>query len=78
VSHYWCSAWRCRVNCQAIARNREALCVVALAVLWNCQTVYTVISTGGTYVVPSDNASGKVCYDAFCMACYVGSGLGYA
>jgi len=28
VSHYWCSSWWCRVNCQAITRNREALCVV--------------------------------------------------
>jgi len=25
VSHYWCGAWRCRVDRQAIVGNRDVL-----------------------------------------------------
>jgi len=28
VSHYYCSAWRCRVDCQVIVGNKEVLYVV--------------------------------------------------
>jgi len=29
VSHYWCSAWWCRVDRQSIVGNRDVLWVVA-------------------------------------------------
>jgi len=29
VSHYWCGAWRYRVDCQVIVGNRDVLWLVA-------------------------------------------------